>query len=154
MKQTSCIFSYEKRVFDHEGNPVLLDDGKTIRTNWNFVSFLQVISAYWETKNDGKLILNIFLNGGSLVEDRNTGNLVSKSGYTIVLPEFLGTRFIEEWGSWSYTFGLASPVTQNVQRSSHNGARSAQRTSNSRSVREEEFVQETPLVPAWETPQV
>lgn len=149
MKQTSCIFSYEKRVFDHEGNPVLLDDGKTIRTNWNFVSFLQVISAYWETKNDGKLILNIFLNGGSLVEDRNTGNLVSKSGYTIVLPEFLGTRFIEEWGSWSFAFGLA-PAAPAIQNRSHNGARSAQRTSNSRSVREEEFVNETPLVPAWE----
>lgn len=135
-QQTSCLYFYQKRVYQN-GDPVFLEDGKTVRTNDNYISFLQVISAYWDIDEQGKNKLNVFLNGGSISRDRESGALTSKAGYTVTLPEFLGKAFIEQFYNWSTKFGLGvSPTVHAVRETTErNTPRSP-----GRSVREEEFV--------------
>lgn len=156
----SCLFFYKKRLFVKDGaggfKPAVNKDG-TFKENANYISFLQVISCYWEVVDEesGKLQLNIFLNGGSVSRDRETGTAQMKSGYTLVLPAFLGEAFIDQFYTWSCSFGLMAPAplaaTQN--RSNERRESSPRSGHNSRAVREEEFVplDDEPQA-AWEQP--
>lgn len=126
--ETSCIFYYAKRVL-RNGKPVLLPDGKSVKMNDNYISFLQVISAYWETVDEetGKQQLNVFTTGGSVLKDHSTGEIQTKAGYTITLPEFLGRPFMQQWYDWSIRFGLSQvapiPSSERKTRDNRNEAR-------------------------------
>ena len=91
----------------------LRKDG-SILENPNYISFLQVISTYWEIVDEetGKAQLNIFLNGGSVSRDRDTGAAQMKAGYTVVLPAFQGEAFMDQFYNWSCAFGLGAPTAQ------------------------------------------
>lgn len=116
--ETSCLFWYTMRALRPQKGP----DGKwksiavnnpdgSPRMNDNYLSFLQVISTYWESTgpdNDPKLQLNIFCNGGSVTHDRETGERSSKIGYTVTFPQFLGEKFMAQFWAWSCAFGLGS----------------------------------------------
>jgi hypothetical protein len=105
---------YEKRAFTYDREakqkaPILNSDGSQ-RKNANYISFLQVISTYFEVIDDqGNEVLNIFLTGGGLTTDRETGERSPKAGYTLVLPggaRSIGERFMREYYQWSMHFGL------------------------------------------------
>ena len=143
-KRISCLFWYAKRAVRRENGEtvVVTNPDGSIRQNDNYISFLQVISTYWEPTEDGKNQLNIFLNGGSVSIDRNTGERVMKAGYTVVLPEFLGQRFMEEFAAWSYVFGLST--SQMVpQGYSPRSNREPREPRSSRSVNAEDFIDPT-----------
>lgn len=144
MRPISCIFYYAKRVL-RQGKPVLLSDGKSFRMNDNYISFLQVISAYWETLDEesGKKQLIVFLNGGSVLKDHNTGDIQTKAGYTITLPQFLGEPFIQQWYDWSCVFGIYTGASIPTARAIVNRAERPERTEargHRNAAREEEFV--------------
>jgi hypothetical protein len=109
----SCLFFYKKRVLtkDKDGRTVLATrkDGSVVE-NPNYISFLQVISTYWEIVDEetGKAQLNIFLNGGSVSRDRDTGATQMKAGFTVVLPQFQGEAFMDQFYNWSCAFGLSA----------------------------------------------
>lgn len=148
----SCLFFYKKRLMTKDAatghfKPALNKDG-SVKTNANYINFLQVISCYWEMidENSEKMQLNVFLNGGSVSRDRESGAAQMKSGYTLVLPAFLGEAFIDQFYTWSCSFGLAAPAppVYTNQRNEDNSARSARPRTNgtahsSRAVREDEF---------------
>lgn len=139
-KRISCLFWYAKRAVRREnGETVVITNADgTVRQNDNYISFLQVISTYWEPTEDGKNQLNIFLNGGSMSIDRNTGERVMKAGYTVVLPEFLGKPFMDQFYEWSCAFGLsATPTTSRSYIPEH---RAAKPERSSRSVNAEDFI--------------
>lgn len=139
--QLSCIFWYQKRVFKGKGEVLRDSKGEPV-VNDNYISFLQVISAYWETldTSTGKKQLNIFLNGGSVSRDRDTGEVQMKAGYTLQLPEFLGNRFMLEFYDWSAAFGLSTSPERPTERVPR-AARPEGETRRGRSVvREDEFV--------------
>jgi len=129
------MFIYDRAT--NTSRPATNKDG-SIKENANYVSFLQVISCYWEVIEESeKMQLNVFLNGGSVSRDRETGAAQMKAGYTVVLPQFLGERFVDEYYTWSCSFGLpAAPRPLNLQFETR---REIPRPS-SRIVREEEFV--------------
>lgn len=147
--QLSCLFYYEKRAY-FEGQPLFLEDGKTVRTNPNYISFLQVISCYWEPNTDGKMQLNIFLNGGSISKDRETGKSVMKPGFTVVLPEFLGRKFVTQFWEWSCAFGLgASPIAPAVYvRDTNEAGNTSNRRSPGRIVKDDDFIDPDAVVAA------
>jgi hypothetical protein len=122
VKPISCLFWYEMRakrrvekgkdntgrnIYDLE--PLLDSEGKPV-FNDNFISFLQVISTFWEQveQRDGSFrsMLNVFLPGGSLTTDFKTGEQRSRPGYTVVFNEVLGTKFMNQYYNWSQRFGL------------------------------------------------
>ena len=131
MAPLSCLYSYQKKLFNQDGTVVMCDDGKTPRTNTNYISFLQVISCYWDVDSAGKNKLNIFLNGGSITRDGQ-----SKPGYTVIIPEFLGVPFIDQFYNWSRAFGLSSNAPQR-QMAEHDNNREPRR---GRRVNVDEFV--------------
>ncbi len=142
----SCIFWYAKKAFRFNNatgktEPVLNPDGSA-RSNDNYISFLQVISCYWEPTEDtnNPNNLNIFLNGGSVSVDRD-GNRQMKAGYTVVLPEFIGKKFLDQFWEWGQSFGLVisapSPVRTHEPRERSEAGRS------SRSIRVDDFVDPT-----------
>lgn len=141
----SCIFQYKKRLFVKTSDgfrPATNKDG-SFKENDNFLSFLQVISAYWEVidEESGKCVLNIFMNGGSISRDRETGAAQMKAGYTVVLPQFLGEPFMDQFYNWSCAFGLSSVPAPSFERDVRHEPRprnSGER--GSRQLREEEFV--------------
>lgn len=136
----SSIFYYQKRLMKG-GKPVQTDDGTGFKTNDNYISFMQVISAYWETVDEvaNKRQLIVFMNGGSLLKGQN-GELISKAGYTITFPEFLGDRFIQQWYDWSCVFGLTTMMVQPAAPVSVNRAERTERKNHRSAPREEEFV--------------
>lgn len=149
MPVPSCLFTYEKRLLtrDETGKniPILLEDGKTEKTNINYINFLQVVSAYWETDQHGKNKLNVFLN--------------TKVGFTLVLPEFLGIPFIDQFWAWSQVFGLSpAPPPQRVihqnRRDEKHQSPKTKHQAVSRPVNELEFIdpnEAAPQDPAWES---
>ncbi len=144
----SCIFFYEKKVYKYDqttrkSSPVLNADG-THRSNGNYINFLQVISCYWEIISEEggrtKSQLNIFLNGGSVSTDPETGDRTMKPGYTVVLPQFLGEKFIDQMYNWSCAFGLTAQVPVRSTGPSERRNNQPSESRNSRSIREDDFV--------------
>lgn len=151
MKPISCLFWYQMRA--RRLNPAtkkmepLLDSNDKPVLNDNYISFLQVISAFWEQveQNDGsfKLMLNVFLNGGSISIDPNTGERRSKMGYTVIFNEMMGTKFITAWWNWSEKFGLASPTAPQYRNTREHGDSEAPRRvgrSQARQIHDDDFV--------------
>jgi hypothetical protein len=100
-------FFYTRRARQEDGS---------YRNNDNYICFLPVISFYWDVV-EGKNVLNIFTNGGTVQRDSKTGQLVGKAGYTITLPgngpngsKGWGEMFVEEYTRWASVFGLSTPV--------------------------------------------
>lgn len=147
MKPTSCIFWYAKRAYRYneqtkKPEPIINPDG-TQRANDNYISFLQVISCYWEASDEpnNPENLNIFLNGGSVSVDRN-GDRQSKSGYTLVLPQHIGRKFITEFYNWSVVFGLNNvQATAPVLRSNYQErSERSEGPRHNRNIRPDDFV--------------
>lgn len=142
MRPISCLFYYEKLALSRGGGPIKNADGSN-HVNPNYISFLQVISTYWAVDEaTGKEKLNIFMNGGSVSKDRDTGEVTMKAGYTIVLPDFLGRPFMEQYYTWSCAFGLSAAshqITAPARRSEAPRSTTGHAHSG-RAVREEEFI--------------
>ena len=115
MKPTiSGLFWYQMRAKRRNSSgkmEPLVDSNGTQVLNDNYISFVSVISAFWEMveQHDGtfKPMLNVFLPGGSVKPDGT-----SRSGYTVIFNEILGTKFITQWYNWSCAFGLAPTAPQ------------------------------------------
>lgn len=142
MNQVSCLFLYAKKAYRFENGetvPVLNADGSH-RANDNYLSFLQVISTYWEPTDNpnNPNQLNIFLNGGSISVDSRSGERQMKAGYTVKLPEFLGKRFMQEYYNWSCRFGLSAAPTYPTTANNRTDRSETHRTT--RQVRPEDFV--------------
>lgn len=143
----SCIFWYKRRAFRYDENtkrnvPSNNADG-TPKMNDNYLSFLQVISTYWEEVRDGIFQLNVFMNGGSVSQDHDTGERTMKSGYTVTLHQTIGEPFMHQFYAWGQTFGLATqsaprgiPTAENEQRANNRRSEGPRR---SRIVDEAEF---------------
>lgn len=97
---TNALFIYRRRV---------LVNGEE-RFNDNFINPLNVVSMFWETNQEGKPILNIFLNA---VRSTQGGT----NSYSITFGETLGMKFVnymEEFLARMIGFGRAT-VVQSVQ---------------------------------------
>ena len=140
--EVRCVFWYGRRAtrYDRNTDTVTLmvdEEGKPLY-NDNFISFLQVISFFWEMQErDGTLqnILNVFLPGGSVFEDRN-GNKLPRPGHTVTLNEKLGKKFVSQFWNWSRVFGLS---TNTVTPTTTTGVRSTGSRGYSRNVRDDDF---------------
>jgi hypothetical protein len=145
MMNLSCLYYYEKKAYvfnpdTKKSEPQLRPDGSHV-ANGNYVSFLQVISTYWECvdASQEKWQLNIFLNGGSVSIDRQTGQRIQKFGYTVVLPESQGKKFMERFIAWSEAFGIMAISTGRPAQLSNTDRTPTQRSSRA-AVREDDFI--------------
>ena len=95
MKMQTALFTYRRRV----------QAGGEESFNDNFINPLNVTSFYWQQNDEGKMVLNVYLNAVRASRDGGT------NAYSITFGESIGTKFCNHMEEF-LRFLIAAPLTR------------------------------------------